>query len=151
MSNPDVTYFVDDIAVTAGEARVPAADFDNGMNHGASNAPGIGINQGGGAVEGTPEQFTLLDQGRPVESGEAQVPVAREAQISQVIGGDGITAAADWPGSGGTEGELAEGGVRFGTLTANVDGQPNPTLSGTVVPVGNSTLSDLAVGWTIQI
>ena len=35
--------FIDDAAVTAGEARVPAASFDTGMNRGASNAPGIGI------------------------------------------------------------------------------------------------------------
>lgn len=133
--NPAVTFFVDDAAVTAGEARVPNADFDTGMNFGGSNAPGVGINQGGGAVVGTPEQFTLLDQGRP----GVGTPVAREAQISQCIGGPGISAAGT---SAGATGADPEGVVRFGT--------PTTTGNGTVTPTGNSTLSVLATGWTIQ-
>lgn len=167
MANPDVTYFVDDPAVTFRKAEETNddADWENGMNHSASNAPGIGINQGGGAVVGTPEQFTLLDQGRPVESGGSQTPVAREAQVSQLIGGTGFVdrtaGSTSWEptegtengraSSGGVEGALPENVVRFGTLPDNVNGQPNPTATGEVVPVGNSTLSDLAVGWTIQV
>ena len=149
MSNPDVTAYVDDAAVTAAvttEARQAATSYVGGMNAGASNAPGIGINQGGGAVVGTKPQFTLLDQGRPVESGGDQIPVVREAQISELIGGDGITEAADWPGSGGLPGTGAEGVVRFGPQDAAY-----PDGSGDIVFAGNSTLSVLATGWTIQV
>ena len=48
------TYFIDDTAKTAREAEVPGADFDNGMNYGGSNTPGVGINMNEGAVVGTP-------------------------------------------------------------------------------------------------
>lgn len=40
------TYYVDSTARTARESEVPNADFDNGMNDAASNAPGVGINTG---------------------------------------------------------------------------------------------------------
>lgn len=129
MPNPDVTFFVDDAAKTAGEARTAAADWDGGANHAGSNAPGLGINQGGGAVVGTAEQFTLLDQ----------FGNAREAQISQYIGGPGISAAST---SAGQEGTLPDAVIRFGTPSASGDGD--------VPPTGNSTLSSLAVGWTIN-
>ena len=138
MSNPDVTAFVDDAAVTAAvttEARQAAASYVGGMNAGASNAPGIGINQGGGAVVGTPEQFTLLDQ----------FGNAREAQISQLLGGNGITLASGWPSSGGLEGTLPDAVIRFGAQDAAY-----PDGSGDIVFTGNSTLSVLATGWTIQ-
>ena len=59
MGNP--TYFVDDVAVAARKAEasqsIPDASWVTGMNAGGSNACGIGINQAGGAVVGTPEQF----------------------------------------------------------------------------------------------
>jgi hypothetical protein len=41
-----VTYYKNSTAQTAREAEVPLADFDNGANQGASNAPGIGVNTG---------------------------------------------------------------------------------------------------------
>jgi len=148
MANPDVTAYVDDAAVTAAvttEARQVAASYVGGMNAGASCSPGIGINQGGGAVVGTKPQFTLLDQGRPVESGEAQVPVAREAQLGELIGGNGITLASGWPSSGGLPGTGAEGVIRFGPQDAAY-----PDGSGDIVFAGNSTLSVLANGWVIQ-
>ena len=79
MGNP--TYFVDDVAVAARKAEasqsIPDASWVTGMNAGGSNACGLGINQAGGAVVGTPEQFTLLDQ-----AGAARAP-----QDSQLIGG----------------------------------------------------------------
>ena len=79
MGNP--TSFRDDSGLRPLE--VTDASWDNGMNWAGSNAPGIGINFGEGAVVGTPEQFTLLDQ-----AGEARVP-----QTSAQIGfedGDSI-------------------------------------------------------------
>lgn len=130
---PDVTYFVDDVAKTAREAEVVAASFSDGGNHAGSNACGLGINQGGGPVVGTPPQFTLLDQ-----HGNA-----REAQISQSIGGHPYVAAASYPSSGGEEGTAPDAVVRFGTTTTNGDG--------VVTSVGNSTLSDISVGWTINV
>ena len=149
MSNPDVTAYVDDAAVTAAvttEARQAATSYVGGMNAGASNAPGIGINQGGGAVVGTKPQFTLLDQGRPAGSGGTQTPVAREAQISELLGGDGITTSADWPGSGGLPGTGTEGSVRFGAQDAAY-----PDGSGDITFDGNSTLSVLDDGWVINV
>lgn len=63
------TCFIDTTAVAARTSEVSGADWDNGMNAAGSNAPGIGINAGGGAVDGAPEQFTLLDQ-----TGTARTP-----------------------------------------------------------------------------
>ena len=42
--------------------EVPDASWDGGCNAPGLNAPGIGINVGGGAIVGTPAQFTLKDQ-----------------------------------------------------------------------------------------
>ena len=75
MGNP--TYYVDDAAVTTRAGELPNADFTAGMNAGASNACGIGVNEGEGAVVGTADQFTLLDQ----------AAAARTPQNSQTLGG----------------------------------------------------------------
>lgn len=138
------TMFQDNIAQTARALEVPAASFQNGMNLGGSCAPGIGINMNEGAVVGTPEQFTLLDQ----------FENAREAQISQSIGGfpfverDGTV---PYPGSGGTEGTLPDAVIRFGTMpTQAAKDAADPSIDGTMVLIGNSTLSVLADGWEIQ-
>ena len=72
------TSFRDDSLVRSGE--VTDADWTNGMNWAASNAPGIGINMLQGAIVGTPEQFTLLDQ-----AGDARVP-QKSAQIGHEDG-----------------------------------------------------------------
>ncbi|RKX24678.1 MAG: hypothetical protein DRP45_07715 [Candidatus Zixiibacteriota bacterium] len=77
-----------------------------------------------GAVVGTPEQFTLLDQ-----HGDA-----RAAQISQHIGGSGLGA--------GAIGTLPEAVIQFGNASANGDGQ--------ITAIGNSTLSVLADGWEVN-
>ena len=123
-------FFRDDLAVAARAAEVPLASFETGMNNGGSCACGIGINGLGGAVVGTPEQFTLLDQRG----------IARIAQISQSIGGYPYAAPADYPLSGGTEGVLPEAAI--GLATVSVEGD------GAVVPLGSAQLIDLAGGWT---
>lgn len=111
MGNP--TAFRDDSE--ARSVEVPNASWTNGMNWAASNAPGVGINYGEGAVVGTPEQFTLLDQ----------KGAARNPQVSAQIG-------------------LEEGdAIRHGTNATNGDG--------TLTPVANVALTDLAVGWTDAI
>ena len=137
------TVFQDDAAQTARALEVPASDFQNGMNLGGSCAPGIGINMNEGAVVGTPEQFTLLDQ-----FGNARVP-----QISQSIGGfpfvDRVADAVPWPGSGGTEGTLPDGAVRFGTNPTNAaKAAADPSIDGTLIPNDNCALESLAAGWT---
>ena len=119
MGNP--TYFIDDTAATARKLEVTAADFDGGVNLGGSNAPGLGINMDGGAVVGTPEQFTLLDQ-----HGNA-----RAAQISQHIGGSGLGA--------GAIGTLPDAVIRFGATSDTGDG--------TIPLPENSELNVLATGW----
>jgi len=125
--------FVDDAAVTAGEARVPAADFDNGVNAGASCAPGIGIATDQANLQNTLPNWTLLDQ-----HGNA-----RNAQIGQCIGGPGISAAGT---SAGQEGTLPDAVIRLWTNPVNVNGAPNPV--GAPVGDGDAILIDLAVGWT---
>ena len=126
------TYFIDDAAQTARAAEVTGADFDNGMNLGGSCACGLGINMNEGAVVGTPPQFTLLDQ----------FGNAREAQISQHIGGSGL--------GDGSSGTLPDAVIRFGTLPTEAAKDSDPAVDGTIIPVGNSTLSVLADGWEIQ-
>lgn len=73
------TYGRNEAAVTAREAQVALADFDDGMNLVASNAPGIGISTG--IVHGPyPRTWTELDQH----------VAARDPQGIQHIGGIGI-------------------------------------------------------------
>ena len=123
MANP--TFFIEDASVTAREAEVPLASFDNGCNL-AGAGPGIGINALGGAVVGTPEQFTLLDQ-----FGNARV-----GQLGQHIGGPGYSAAGT---SNGQEGTLPDGVIRTGTVSLTGDG--------VVTITGNMNLNTLALGW----
>jgi len=120
MGNP--TAFYDDAAIASRAGELPNASFDNGTNLGGSNACGLGINQGEGAVVGEPQQFTLLDQ-----HGNA-----RAAQISQHIGGSGLGA--------GTSGTSPDAVVR--EVANDVAGD------GSVAVVGNSTLATLGAGWT---
>lgn len=134
------TYFIDDVARDARELEVVNASFLNGMNLGGSNACGIGINMNEGAVVGTPEQFTLLDQ----------FENTRAAQISQHLGGEGLTLVTDWPSSGGQEGTLPDAVIRFGTLPTQAAKDADTAVDGTIIPVGNATLSVLLDGWEIQ-
>ena len=88
---------------------------------------------------GEPQQFTLLDQGRPAGSGNAQVPVARDPQISQLIGGDGL--------GDGQEGTLPDPAIRHGTLPTQAAKDADPALDGTIIAVANTDLLVLATGW----
>ena len=96
------TFFQDDSEQRPLE--VTSASWVNGMNAGASNAPGIGINMLQGAIVGTPEQFTLLDQ-----AGDARVPQA-SAQI------------------GFEDGDS----IRYGTNDADGSGEVTPTSNCTL-------------------
>jgi len=125
------TKFQNSTAVLARAAEVPNATFFDGCNQAASNACGLGINIGGGAVIGEPNQFTLLDQ-----YGDARTP-----QVSQVIGGVGDTASAEYPSSGGTEGN-GSGDAEF-IFAAT----PSASGDGDVLIVGTANLADLAIGW----
>jgi hypothetical protein len=131
MAQSKATMFVDDAAVTARKLEVVGADFDGGVNIGGSCAAGIGINMDQGAVVGTPEQFTLLDQ-----HGDA-----RNAQISQSIGGLPYVdrSTIDWPSSGGTEGTAPDAVIRFGTS--------DDLGLGLFTSEGNSAMIALATGW----
>ena len=134
---PDVTYYSDDLAKTVRETEVPNASFDNGVNNAGSNACGIGINIGGGAVVGTPAQFTLEDQ-----DGNARTP-----QNSQAIGGLAYTDPADWPSSGGTSGAGTQA-LLAGTTPTNAEKSADPSVDGRVVTTGEATLATLNAGWT---
>ena len=129
----EATFFIDDTAQAARELESIYANFENGVNLAGSCAPGIGNNMNEGSVVGTDEQFTLLDQRG----------LAREAQLSQHIGGSGLGA--------GVEGYAPSAVVRFGTAPTQAAKDADSALDGTVVVIGNSTLSSLAAGWVVNI
>jgi hypothetical protein len=148
--------FRDTTAIAARALETPDAAFDNGMNNGAC-MPGIGVAFGQPNAEGSPPQFTLLDQ-----DGDARVP-----QVSQLIGGGG-----DVPRTGNQEftwdesqalftesGAASSGGVEGnGKAQAQfIIAAGNPTqaakdadsdVDGTITVLGTANLQTLAVGWT---
>jgi len=122
------SFFVDDAAVTALDARVPNATYNSGMFGGASNSPGIGISTENPNLEQSLPNWTLLDQ-----HGNARVN-----QIGQLIGGAGIS---DPGTSSGTEGTAPDATIRL---------YDNTTQDGTgamSLPASGAALTDLAVGW----
>jgi hypothetical protein len=138
------TLFIDDVAVTAMGVRVPAASLDTGVNRGGGNAPGIGIstenpnleeslmpNTNASATLGV-GSWSLLDQHGDV----------RTAQISQCLGGPGIS---DADTSSGQEGTLPDAVARFGANPDNVDGQPDNDAP--IVVGAGADLAVLADGW----
>lgn len=133
------TFFSDDIAQTAMETRVPTVVANTGLTYGGCNAPGIGISTENPNLEESLPNWTLLDQ----------FGNARDSQRSQCLGGDGITEASDWPGSGGTEGTLPAADIRFGTNPANVNEVPDNDAP--IVIGEGADLLDLAVGWTPNV
>jgi|TARA_R110000796_G_scaffold74509_2_gene167622 hypothetical protein len=102
------TSYVDDIAIAIRMSELPNASFTTGMNGGASNAPGIGINVGGGAVIGTADQFTLLDQ-----AGAARTP-----QDSQQFSGVAQPIDAVTPSTNGDGSWTVTGEATLSTLSA---------------------------------
>jgi len=135
------TIFQDTVSQALREAETPDASFSNGMNLGGSNAPGIGVNMGEGAIIGSDEQFTLLDQ-----DGAIRVP-----QVSQPLGGEAYADQANiYPSSGGVEGK--------GTLPILTGVNPDqtakdadPSLDGTLTINGDANLQTLAAGWVPTI
>ena len=136
MGSP-ATYFQDDTARTNREAETPAASFVNGMNMGGSCSPGVGINMLEGAVVGTPEQFTLLDQ----------FENPRQAQISQSIGGFPYVDSDDYPSSGGTPGTEPDAIIRYGDAPTQAAKDADPDLDGTIIFTDDASLNTLANGW----
>ncbi len=126
------TFFVDDEAVTALIARVPAAIGNSGMFGGASNSPGIGISTENPNLEESLPSWTLQDQ----------FGNARNAQRGQHIGGAGIS---DPGTSSGTSGTLPAATIRLYD-NATQDGSGTITL-----PADGASLVDLAVGWAAQV
>jgi hypothetical protein len=143
MTSP-ATAFVDDAAVAARAAEIPAASFANGVNVGGSCASGIGINMLEGAIVGTPEQFTLDDQFE-----NPRVP-----QIGQAIGGypfvDRDPQSGGYipqPSSGGTPGTTPDGAMRYGDSPDQASKDADSDLDGTITFTSNCTLNDIATGW----
>jgi hypothetical protein len=137
-----ISLFVDRAAVDIRDGEVTAANWGNGGNAAASNAPGIGITS---PLTNLPAFTTVTG---PNWSLLDQFSVARTPQVSQVIGGEGVTTSADWPGSGGISGNGSAHGeeVNFATMPADVSGVPDPTYPAPTV-TGNATLTTLAAGW----
>jgi hypothetical protein len=133
-----VSTFRDTAAVALRELEVVGADFANGMNNGGCQ-PGIGISVGGGAVVGTPEQFTLEDQFEAI----------RVPQVSQVLGGLGYTDYDDYPSSGGIEGN-GSAHAQFVvpvSMPTNAEKEADPSLDGTVTVLGTANLQTIEAGW----
>ena len=139
----DPTYFTDDAARIARGPEVPLANFVNGTNMAASNASGIGINIGGGAVVGTPEQFTLLDQDQEIRVGQRSQSIGGWPYVKRTAG----TGQVPYPSSGGTEGDLPAASIYTGTLPTQAAKDANSALKGTVIKTGNASLAALATGW----
>lgn len=136
------TIFVQRAAVTIRAAQVSAANFGNACNPAASNAPGIGITE---PLTNLPAFTTVTG---PNWSLLDQFGAARTPQVSQVIGGEGVTTSADWPGSGGTSGNGPGAGenVEMVINPDNVNGVPDPAYPAPTID-GNATLATLAAGW----
>lgn len=132
------TIFVDTTSKALREVEVPDADFDNGMNNGGSCAPGIGINMGEGAVVGTPEQFTLLDQDAAI----------RVPQDGQPIGGEAYTDQAnDYPSSGGLEGKGILPILTGVNPTNAAKEAADPSIDGDLTVNGDANLQTIEAGW----
>ena len=118
----DPTFFIDDVAVGVRAPEVPDASFDDGANLAGSNAAGLGIGIDAGEVDGTFEQFTLLDQ----------FGNTRQAQISQHIGGSGL--------GDGSVGTLPDAIIQTGANDVDGDG---------TIPIvaGGASLVTLLAGW----
>lgn len=118
------TSFINATSVTARAAEVPNASFDDGMNLGGSNAPGIGIATAGEQQTqdlDESNQWTLLDQ-----DGDGRTP-----QVSQHIGGDGLD-----------DGVAGKGTQQIDVNVNDASGDGSATIDGA------ATLASVAAGWT---
>ena len=122
-----VTYYVDSTARTAREAEVPLADFDNGMNDAASNAPGIGVNTG------NPD---------PSTSSWAQDATDERMQDSQVFG----EAASGLNCIDATYGATALVGFAPTTGVVAIDGDIDIDVDGTGFAIVNRTGAEIPSG-----
>lgn len=130
------TYYIDETAIAVRELETPDADWENGMNAGGSCAPGVGINMDEGAVVGTPEQFTLLDQDAAI----------RVPQDGQQIGG--LALADDvYPSSGGVEGKGTQPILTGTNPTDAAKEAADPSIDGSPIVTGDCNLQSLAAGW----
>lgn len=128
MANPNVTAFID-LTATVGAtvvraAEVSAASFLDGGNWAASNAPGIGINIGGGTLTEDDDQWTLLDQ----------AGATRQPQDSSYLGNTGLG-----------EGDTGLGTIAIATSSNAADGLGDNSATIT----GTATLATLAAGWVV--
>ena len=146
------TRFKNTTAQAARELEVPFASFDDGCNSPASNAAGIGI---------TTDHPDLPAEDSPGMIGyqwtlEDQFEAVRLPQVSQVIGGVGLTEETDWPSSGGVEGNGGLGdqyvvGVSnpANIVDPNIPGGSIPDPTSEPVVTGTANLVTLAAGWTL--
>ena len=77
------TYGRNETTITAREADVPLADFDDGLNLGSSNAPAIGVCTD--VINPKLDDWTV----------NTQFGVTRDPQLTMHIGGDGTTDGTD--------------------------------------------------------
>lgn len=133
MANAAVT-FRNSTAIAARAAEVTGADWTGGMNN-ASCMPAVGVATDNSDLQESLPNWTLEDQ----------FEVARAPQVSQLIGGNGYVAAADYPSSGGVEGN----GSDQSEFLIGVTNPVYPNSVGTVTVTGNPYLNDLGVGWVL--
>lgn len=135
----EVAYYQDAIAVAARALENTVADFDNGMNAGGSCAPGIGINIEQGAVVGSPEQFTLLDQDEAIRVPQDGMQIGKLAYVDR--------SSIDWPSSGGESGNGVQP-ILTGTQQTNAaKAAADPSIDGVPVITGDANLQTLSAGW----
>ena len=140
--------FQNSTAIAARSAETPDADWVGGCNSPASNAAGVGINIGGGSLPAEVEvgmqgwNWTLEDQYEAI----------RVPQVSQVIGGLGVTTEAEYPSSGGIDGNGA-GEAEYIFAIGNPDnvadgtGSTGPPAAWTPTVLGSANLQTLVAGW----
>jgi hypothetical protein len=123
-------------AIGLREAETTGTNFSNGMNNGSCQ-PGIGIALA--SLEDMTDSWSLLDQ-----DGDIRVP-----QHSAVIGNTGYTDPADYPSSGGTEGNgKAQAQYVIGAINPTLAAvQADPSVGGTITVDGTANLQTLAAGW----
>ena len=122
-----VTYYINSTARTARESEVPLADFDNGMNDAAGNAPGIGV-------------CTAI--GDPKPSDWSQAAADERMQDSQIMG----EAASGLNCIDATFGATALVGFSVTTGVVAIDGDIDIDVDSTGFAIVNRTGAELPSG-----